>query len=147
MTVAENKNCVLCDRSLESLIWAGVSCRVILVQDENYPGFCRVIWQDHVKEMTDLSEVQRTDVMRIVWHVESAIRSVMQPDKINVASLGNQVPHVHWHIIPRYQDDVHFPNLIWASAQRAPDAQRIAERQTRLPELRATIHHLLAQEK
>jgi diadenosine tetraphosphate (Ap4A) HIT family hydrolase len=42
----------------------------------------------------------------------------MQPDKINLASLGNVVPHLHWHVIPRFADDAHFPSPIWASPQR-----------------------------
>jgi diadenosine tetraphosphate (Ap4A) HIT family hydrolase len=37
----------------------------------------------------------------------------MQPDKINLASLGNVVPHLHWHVIPRFVDDPHFPNPVW----------------------------------
>ncbi len=42
----------------------------------------------------------------------------MQPDKMNVASLGNMTPHVHWHIVPRFRDDRHFPHPIWAAPQR-----------------------------
>jgi diadenosine tetraphosphate (Ap4A) HIT family hydrolase len=43
----------------------------------------------------------------------------MQPDKMNLASLGNQTPHVHWHVIPRFRDDRHFPTPVWAVPQRA----------------------------
>jgi diadenosine tetraphosphate (Ap4A) HIT family hydrolase len=56
------------------------------------------------------------------------------PDKVNPASLGNVVPHLHWHVIPRYLDDGHFPRPICAqpvrSARRraAPDRRRLARR-------------------
>ena len=55
----------------------------------------------------------------MVSQVEAAIRSVMQPHKINVASLGNVVPHLHWPVIPRYADDMHFPNPIWGQVERS----------------------------
>jgi diadenosine tetraphosphate (Ap4A) HIT family hydrolase len=50
--------------------------------------------------------------------VEAALREIMAPDKINLASLGNVVPHLHWHVIPRYRDDKHFPEPIWGQARR-----------------------------
>ena len=47
-----------------------------------------------------------------------AVRETLQPDKINLASFGNMVPHLHWHVIPRWTDDSHFPGAIWATVQR-----------------------------
>lgn len=87
---------------------------MILVDDPYYPGFCRVILSDHIKEMTDLPPQSRQRLMMTVMKVEDAIREVMNPDKINLASLGNMVPHLHWHVIPRFADDRHFPDAIWA---------------------------------
>jgi diadenosine tetraphosphate (Ap4A) HIT family hydrolase len=55
----------------------------------------------------------------VVWAVEAAVREAMEPDKMNVASLGNMTPHVHWHVIPRFADDRHFPQPIWAQPSRA----------------------------
>ena len=125
-------NCELCDAIGEALIWRGQHCRVILVDDKDYPGFCRVIWNDHVKEMTDLPVSMRTEMMNAVFAVESAVREVMQPDKINLASLGNMTPHLHWHVIPRYADDKHFPNPIWGSPLRATRISGINDIFTRL---------------
>jgi diadenosine tetraphosphate (Ap4A) HIT family hydrolase len=76
----------------------------------------RVILNRHVKEMTDLAERER--LMRVVFACESALRSLYQPDKINLASLGNVVPHLHWHVIARFADDAHFPDAIWAAPRR-----------------------------
>ena len=111
------KHCELCQQQGD-VITEAADWRVVLVNDAHYPGFCRVIWNHHVKEMTDLSATQRNTLMGVVWQVEAAIRSVMQPHKINVASLGNVVPHLHWHVIPRYADDMHFPNPIWGQVER-----------------------------
>ncbi|SNX28242.1 Diadenosine tetraphosphate (Ap4A) hydrolase [Polynucleobacter meluiroseus] len=119
------ENCALCQEELHpedgQLIWRGDDCRVILVRDADLPGFCRVIWNRHVAEMTDLSVGEREHVLALVFAVEQAIRHVMQPDKVNLAALGNMHPHIHWHVIPRYRDDAFFPGSAWsARAQETP---------------------------
>lgn len=111
-------NCELCNQAGGKLLWQDASCRVVLVEEADYPGFCRVIWRQHIKEMTDLAIEERDHLMATVYAVESAIRETMQPEKINLASLGNLTPHLHWHIIPRYKSDRHFPQPIWAASQR-----------------------------
>ena len=110
--------CSLCQHVNENVLWRDVRCRVILVNDPEYAGFCRVIWQQHVKEMTDLSESDRAYFMAVVFAVEQHLRELMHPEKINLASLGNQAPHLHWHVIPRFTDDAHFPGPVWATRRR-----------------------------
>lgn len=113
--------CPLCQPAApEHILWQDGRCRVILVEDAAYPAYCRVIWREHVAEMSDLAEADRQHVMRVVLAVESALRTQVKPDKINLASLGNQVPHLHWHVIARFQDDRHFPDSIWAVPRREP---------------------------
>ena len=112
-------SCELCPTTSETVLWRSELCRVVLVEDADYPGFCRVIWNRHIEEMTDLNVSEQHAFMNVVFAVESALREVMQPDKINLASLGNLTPHLHWHIIPRYALDKHFPNPIWSTPQRA----------------------------
>jgi diadenosine tetraphosphate (Ap4A) HIT family hydrolase len=114
--------CELCDQSGGEILWQNALCRVVLVDDPSYPGFCRIILNRHVKEMTDLSEPEREQLMKVVFAVESATREAVKPDKINLASLGNVVPHLHWHVIPRFADDRHFPNPIWGEIKR-PEAR------------------------
>jgi diadenosine tetraphosphate (Ap4A) HIT family hydrolase len=77
--------------------------------------------------------------MDVVWAVEEAQRAVLSPEKINLASFGNMTPHVHWHVIPRYLDDAHFPNPTWAVAQRASAPEVLAARRDLLPALHAAI--------
>jgi len=112
-------HCPLCQsETTEIVLWSDAFCRVIWVDDAHYPGFCRVILNAHVREMTDLLPEQRQQLMVVVFAVESAVRDIAQPDKINLASLGNVVPHVHWHVIPRWENDVNFPDAIWAAPRR-----------------------------
>jgi diadenosine tetraphosphate (Ap4A) HIT family hydrolase len=132
--------CELCLQSGGELLRRGEKYRVVLVDDAGYPGFCRVIWNDHAKEMTDLPAPDRALLMDAVWRVEQAVREVMRPEKINIASFGNVVPHLHWHVIPRYGDDAHFPNPVWGEARRAPDPASLARRAALLPRLRAAIN-------
>jgi diadenosine tetraphosphate (Ap4A) HIT family hydrolase len=131
--------CDLCESDGGQLIYKDSRLRVVLVDDAVYPGFCRVIWNGHVKEMTNLAPVDRAAVMNAVWAVESAMRAVMQPRKVNLASLGNMMSHVHWHVIPRYVDDAHFPSPVWAEARRTSVAASITQRLALLPQLRLAI--------
>jgi diadenosine tetraphosphate (Ap4A) HIT family hydrolase len=125
-------NCDLCNSTNETLLWRNSHCRVILVDDADYPGFCRVIWNDHIKEMTDLAPQLRNELMNTVFAVESAVREIMQPAKINLASLGNMTPHLHWHVIPRYTDDAHFPSPIWATPIRNARLNSVKDIHTQL---------------
>lgn len=100
------------------MLWQNGLVRVVRVDEPDYPGFCRVILKRHARELTDLDEDERGALMAVVFAVEAAVREAMQPDKVNVASLGNMTPHVHWHVVPRFRDDRHFPHPIWAAPQR-----------------------------
>ena len=111
--------CVLCMQPGGEVLWDDGFARVVLVGDADHPGFCRVILNAHAKEMTDLSEADRAKVMRVVYTVEGLLREFLAPDKINLASFGNVVPHLHWHVIPRFADDPHFPNSVWSAKVRA----------------------------
>jgi diadenosine tetraphosphate (Ap4A) HIT family hydrolase len=120
------------------LLWQDEFCRVVRVPDFDYPEFCRVILQRHVTEMTDLAPEARTQLMKAVFATERALRALLAPDKINLASLGNQTPHLHWHVIPRFRDDRHFPNSVWSADRIAPwDAPRRAKTDT--DKLRAAL--------
>ena len=110
--------CELCAKPGGELIWSNARCRVIGVDDANFPGYCRVIWNAHVVELTDLAEADRLYLMKVLAAVEHSIRAVTMADKINLASFGNVVAHLHWHIIPRWHDDSHFPQPVWGPLQR-----------------------------
>jgi diadenosine tetraphosphate (Ap4A) HIT family hydrolase len=111
-------DCTLCNPANEAVLWYDNRCRITEVNNNDYPGYCRVIWHAHVREMSDLSVDDRRHLYFVVETVEEALRRVVRPDKINLASLGNQVPHLHWHVIPRFANDPHFPDPIWATPHR-----------------------------
>ncbi len=124
--------CPLCNTAGEDILWQDDFCRVILVGDADYPGFCRVILNRHIKEMTDLPPLERQRMMITVLKVEATLREMLHPDKINLASLGNMVPHLHWHVIPRFADDKHFPDAVWAPARRSGTAHHADDLRLRL---------------
>lgn len=134
MTELTDKACELCNSAGGDLLWNDGFCRVVLVGDLDYPGFCRVILGQHVKEMTDLAATERDRLMNAVYAAESALRELASPDKVNLASFGNVVPHLHWHVIPRWRDDRHFPAPVWgtpvrgAAARIGPGVGRLSER-------------------
>lgn len=144
MTDLVLSDCELCNGPGGDVLYQGTQFRVVLVDDVQYPGFCRVIWRDHVAEVTDLNELDRMLMMDVLWQVETVMRDVMQPKKINLASLGNVVPHLHWHIIPRYADDAHFPAPVWAVTQRITPDNVLAARRALLPALRDAMALRLA---
>jgi diadenosine tetraphosphate (Ap4A) HIT family hydrolase len=120
-------NCELCREDGGEVLWRDGFCRIVLVADLHYAGFCRVILDRHVREMTDLDDAERARLMHAVFATERALREALAPDKVNLASLGNLVPHLHWHVIPRFRDDRHFPAPVWAAPVREGAAARPLE--------------------
>jgi len=112
--MAFSPDCPLCITDRDTLLWQDDRLRIIRVDEPRYPGYLRVVWQRHVAEMTDIDPMDRLHLMRTVFQVERLQRAILRPDKINLASLGNQVPHLHWHLIPRWRGDPCFPDAIWA---------------------------------
>ena len=112
-------DCELCVSDGGRLLWRDNFCRIVRVPSDDYPGYCRVVLNRHAREMTDLDAGERGRLMQAVFACETAVRELFEPEKINLASLGNQVPHLHWHVIPRFSDDAHFPDAVWATPRRA----------------------------
>jgi len=110
--------CVFCQTDGGEVLWRDRHLRVIVPEEKDHPGFLRVVWHEHIAEMTDLAAGDREHFMGAVFAVESAMRELLAPHKVNVASLGNVVPHLHWHVIPRFTDDPHFPNPVWGQRLR-----------------------------
>jgi diadenosine tetraphosphate (Ap4A) HIT family hydrolase len=110
--------CEFCEGTGGGVLWQNDVCRVVTADEPGYPGFLRVILNRHVREMTDLAGAERDRFMAVVFAVETHVRKSLEPDKMNLASLGNMTPHLHWHVIPRHADDAHFPGPIWSRALR-----------------------------
>ena len=119
--------CPLCGAAGGHTVFKGDKFRVVrALGEEGFPAFYRVIWNDHVAEFSDLPVADRGVCMDAVAWVERVLRKHLHPAKINLASLGNVVPHLHWHVIARFEWDSRFPAPVWAAAVRSDDAVRLA---------------------
>lgn len=114
--------CPLCETPGGVLVFESPKFRVIRADEPDYPAFYRLVWSEHVAEFSDLSDAEQVLCMRAVARVERTLRDILRPTKINLAALGNVVPHLHWHIIARFEGDAHFPAPVWAPKSREPDA-------------------------
>jgi len=135
--------CELCEQEGGIPVFRSDALRVIRAQDADHPAFYRVIWNAHVAEWTDLPPADRSRIMQAVAKVETVLRQLLQPSKINLAALGNVVPHLHWHVIARYEWDSHFPAPVWAHPQRECDTARETLVAERLPALHALMRERL----
>ena len=141
--------CPLCDAAGGALVFQTDKFRVIRADELGFPAFYRVVWSEHVAEFSDLTAADQVLCMQAVAVVEQALRDVLRPSKINLAALGNMVPHLHWHVIARFDWDSHFPAAVWAQAQREVAAdkllvvqqQRIAVEQLMAQRLEALARH------
>ncbi len=78
----------------------------VIEGDPHHHGHLLVVWKEHVEEVTELSP---GDFLRFSADLHSAAliaRAVFRPDRLNYALFGNWVPHIHWHIYPRYRTDI-----------------------------------------
>ena len=138
-------DCPLCTQDGGALIWQGEKLRVIRADEAGFPAFYRVVWNAHVTEFSDLSTADRAHCMDVVVQVEQALRAHVQPTKINLATLGNMVAHLHWHVIARFDWDSHFPAPVWAAAQRERALEQEAVVRERLAEMEAQLRSFLEQ--
>ena len=136
--------CPLCAGDGGVLVVRNDQLRVIQADEPGFPAFYRVVWNAHVAEFSELTDDERRVCMDAVVAVERALRTVLQPTKINLAALGNMVPHLHWHVVARFEWDSHFPAPLWAAAQRPHDAARLAAVQSQLPDVNAIIAKTIA---
>lgn len=139
------KDCPLCAETTELRIAESPLWRVLRVEDANFPAFYRLIWRHHVAEFSDLSETDAQACMRAVSAIERVLLSALRPTKINLATLGNMVPHLHWHVIARFDWDSHFPNPIWGAALRELAEPAQARLAFGLAELDARVAAALAE--
>lgn len=109
-------SCPLCLAQNENVIYKNDLFRVILIDE--IPGFTRIILNKHIAEFSDLSLDESLEISKAIYKIEKAMLKHIKPDKVNIASLGNYVPHLHIHIIPRYKDDAWFPDSIWSQKHR-----------------------------
>ena len=89
-------------------------CHVLLNRDQFFPGYTLVFTREHVTELFHLDRDTRAAVMEEVAAVAFGLYKLFGPDKMNYELLGNMVPHMHWHLVPRFRSDRLWPRPIWA---------------------------------
>ncbi len=136
--------CELCREAGGVLVFQSAQWRVIRAEDPAFPAFYRVVWRAHVAEWSDLSLVEQAALMGVVTTVERVLRDALAPTKINLASLGNVVPHLHWHVIARFDWDSHFPAPVWAAPAREVAPAAVTRLRISLPELDARVARAVA---
>ena len=131
--------CPLCQTNGGLLVFRNEFLRIIQASEAGFPAFYRVVWNGHVAEFSDLSFAERETCMNAVVTVEQVLRAELQPTKINLAALGNVVPHLHWHVIARFDWDSHFPAPVWGAPLREADQARLAAVAARCGEINRRI--------
>lgn len=139
-----NPACPLCEGDGGLLVFRNEDLRIIQASEAGFPAFYRVVWNRHVAEFSDLSAAERQVCMHAVVKVEQVLRSELQPAKINLAALGNLVPHLHWHVIARFEGDSRFPAPVWAAAQRPVDEAQVAAVASRCIDINRLIAEAMA---
>ena len=113
-----------------------------LSKNQTYRGHCSLIFDPrHAARPDQLTAPEWAAFCADLYTAQRAVVSVTQPDHINVESLGNVVPHLHWHIIPRYVDDARWGMPIWTTPLSAMLDTRLEEgdRATLLRQLREEL--------
>ena len=70
------------------------------------------------KEMSEVPKVVREEIYDWLDIIEKEMLTYYTPKKINIASFGNYMPHVHWHVMARFEEDSYYPETMWGEKQR-----------------------------
>src|SRR5213596_69036 len=120
-----NPDCHFCrqldrlDQGAAELVWAFPHSVALLGTWQYYHGYCILIARRHATELNQLPEGMRRDFLDEMCLLAAAIQNALGPHKLNYELLGNQVPHLHWHIFPRYLDDPDALKPVWLALERA----------------------------
>ncbi|HKT31928.1 MAG TPA: HIT family protein [Gammaproteobacteria bacterium] len=117
-------------------------CRLLLMNDSNYPWFTLVPERENIREIHELNDTDRRQLWDESALLSRALVEVFKPDKLNIAALGNQVPQLHVHHIVRYTHDVAWPAPVWGKVPPRPyySAEIIKLKNTLLPKLGTAFH-------
>jgi diadenosine tetraphosphate (Ap4A) HIT family hydrolase len=103
-------------------------CYAMLNADQFFPGYTLLFTKSHVTELYHLQPDVRQAVMEEVSHMAAALADVYRPAKMNYELLGNMVPHMHWHLVPRQTTDPLWPRPVWSEphAEQPLSAEQLA---------------------
>ncbi len=87
-------------------------------KEESEIPWLKIFTQYPYKEMSEVPKEIQREIYALLDIIEREMIDFYQPDKINIASFGNYLPHVHWHIMARFKEDSYFPEPMWGKKQR-----------------------------
>jgi diadenosine tetraphosphate (Ap4A) HIT family hydrolase len=99
-----------------SMIYENENIRIEVEQSEI--PWLKIFTQHAYKEMSEVPRLIKLEIYDLLDIIEKEMLSYYNPKKINIASFGNYVPHVHWHIMARFEEDSFFPEPMWGTKQR-----------------------------
>ena len=107
-------------------------CRVLLMNDQRFPWLILVPRRAGIVEVSDLDADDQARLWREATQLGSAFKAALGGDKLNLATLGNQVPQLHLHVIVRYRDDAAWPGPVWGMGTPQPYAASELDARCRL---------------
>jgi diadenosine tetraphosphate (Ap4A) HIT family hydrolase len=139
-------NCPLCDKLQrlqklpdDQLVWQFPHSIALLGPWQYYTGYCVLIARCHATELHQLPAPERAAFLDEMVMLSHAIATAFQPRKMNCESLGNQVPHLHWHLFPRSADDPDTLKPVWLALERADQDEAEKQRLQTAPIARGEI--------
>jgi diadenosine tetraphosphate (Ap4A) HIT family hydrolase len=134
-------------RPAPDVVWAFPHSVAFLGTWQYYHGYCVLVSRQHATELSGLDVVQRREYLDEMCLLAKAIEGAYRPHKMNYELLGNQVPHLHWHLFPRYADDPDRLKPVWLALGRAEHDAALRSRleggkQDRAATGAALRHHL-----
>ena len=99
----------ICDLSVSTLI---------LFKEQSHPGRCIVAYKDHVSELVDISEEDRNAFFADVARAAKAIHAVFHPNKVNYGAYGDGGCHLHFHLVPKYEDQFEWGGVFQMNPNR-----------------------------
>jgi diadenosine tetraphosphate (Ap4A) HIT family hydrolase len=101
------------------VIWRFPHSVALLGMWQYYQGYTVLVSRHHATELNDLPTEERRVYLDEMCLMAQAIQTCYKPHKLNYELLGNQVPHLHWHLFPRYSDDPERMSAVWLGIDRA----------------------------
>lgn len=86
--------------------------------EESEIPWLKIFTQEAYREFSQTPREVKLEIFRVLDIIEKEMLETFEPKKINIASFGNYVPHVHWHIMARFEEDSYFPEPMWGMKQR-----------------------------
>jgi len=99
-----------------SILYENSNIRIEI--EESEIPWLKIFTQDPYKEMSEVPSKIKFEIYALLDMIEKEMLAYYNPTKINIASFGNYMPHVHWHIMARFEEDAYFPEPMWGKKQR-----------------------------